>query len=601
MKKTILSLACFLTVLTLLGQSPKRELRATWIASVSRIDWPKSTTSSVQQQELISIFDKLQQANMNTAFLQMRPMCDALYNSQYEPWSQYLTGTRGKDPGYDPLDFAIKEAHKRGLELHAWLNPYRYESTPNSHGANDFIRKNHPEWLLDYSAKGKGIILDPGNPEVRAYIISVIEDIITNYNVDGVIFDDYFYPYGGTHNEDAYSQERYKDPNKNVGDWRRECINELMADTYQMIQEKKPTVKFGVGPFGIWGGTPTVATEYGIDYLDTDSRGGTNAYSSIYCDGVAWMKEKSIDYISPQCYWPSFNTNPWGYTILVPWWAQVAKTMGRHFYSSMRISTMAPSTQSPQGLKRILDEYNITEQEFQAFSMLEQAIVATVATREEECGLEVDLNRSTDQMGAPGHVFFNTTQFFSYGLNTYLKNNKFTQPALTPVMTWKSAQPLPALSNIKLEYNQLSWTTQADETYRFAAYLVPNDVADDPNSYTTSTYLQKTTWNKTIDVSAYQSQLATHTFGITVIDAHGNESNPYKAQRPTGIEQSDFDTFHIYGGTQSIHVTASQETILKIYAVTGQLIQTVQVTEGETTIPITSGMYIVNGKKVAVR
>ena len=157
----------FLTIGIIWGcwaESPKREFRATWLASVSNIDWPKSTqTSEEQKAALIKILDGMQAARMNAVWLQVRPMSDALYNSAYEPWSKFLTGTRGVDPGYDPLAFAIEEAHKRGMELHAWINPYRYESEKNMNGADDSIRKNHPEWLLEYSSS---FILDPGNPEV---------------------------------------------------------------------------------------------------------------------------------------------------------------------------------------------------------------------------------------------------------------------------------------------------------------------------------------------------------------------------------------------------------------------------------------------------
>lgn len=189
----------FLTIGIIWGcwaESPKREFRATWLASVSNIDWPKSTqTLEEQKAALIKIFDGMQAARMNAVWLQVRPMSDALYNSAYEPWSKFLTGTRGVDPGYDPLAFAIEEAHKRGMELHAWINPYRYESEKNMNGADDPIRKNHPEWLLEYSSS---FILDPGNPEVIEYLVKVIKDIVIKYNVDGIVFDDYFYPYEGT-------------------------------------------------------------------------------------------------------------------------------------------------------------------------------------------------------------------------------------------------------------------------------------------------------------------------------------------------------------------------------------------------------------------
>lgn len=595
MKKTFTLLFCLYFIMSgVSAQSPKRELRATWIASVSRIDWPKSTNSNTQKQELIAILDKLEMANMNTAYLQVRPMCDAFYKSKYEPWSQYLTGTRGKDPGYDPLAFAIEEAHKRGIELHAWLNPYRYESGAANHGADDYVRKNHPEWLLKYANL---TILDPSNPEVNQYIINVVEDIISNYNVDGVIFDDYFYPYEGTTNQDAYSQNLYKPVEKNVGDWRRENVNKTMADIYKMIQQTKSTVKFGIGPFGIWGGTPTLAAQYGVDYINTS--GGTSAYDKIYCDALAWMKEKSIDYISPQCYWPSSNTAQWGYSTLVPWWSKVAKKYDRHFYSSMRISTMGTATRNSAEMKLVYAEYNITAEDLDGFSQLERAITSTKAKSTDECGYEVDLNRSTDMLNAPGHVFFNTTQFFSYGLHSYLKNEKFTQPALTPLLTWKTAKPFPLMSDVKLEGNTFSWSVETLTTDRFAIYLVPNAEAENPEAYKTSAYLKKITWNKSLDMSQYMTLMATHKLAVSIVDAHGNESNPVSAT--TGMDENTIDNIKITGGVQSIIVVATQPMGLEIYSVTGQLVKRYTVEEGESIIPITPGIYIANKQKIIVR
>lgn len=574
------------------ADSPKRELRATWLASVSNIDWPKSTETAAQQQaSLIEILDGMQAARMNVVYMQVRPMCDALYQSAYEPWSQFLTGTRGKDPGYDPLAFAIGEAHKRGMELYAWINPYRYESVKNMHGADDPIRKNHPEWLLEYSSS---YILDPGNPEVAAYLVDVLRDIITHYNVDGLIFDDYFYPYEGTTNEDAYSQGLYKPAGKNVGDWRRESVNKLIADIYSMIQETKLTVKFGIGPFGIWGGPQSVATAYGIDYLNTS--GGTSAYSQLYCDGVAWLKEKSIDFISPQCYWPSFNTKPWGYKTLVPWWAGVAEVMERHFYSSMRVSTMPQS--GPQR-KSILQRLHMTENEYNSLSMVERSVAATAAQGTEECGFEVDMNRSTDLLGAPGHVFFNTTQFFSYGLADYLAEEKFTQPALTPLMSWKTPQTLPEITEITLSGNTLSWRADgADETMRYAIYYVPSRVAYNSATYEKSAYLQRVTWETSADVSSCTQ--SGYYFVVTAIDAAGNESEPY-IKTPSGIQAVETDALTIYGVPGAVCISAPEATMVSIHTIAGQLMHEVQVEPGTTEVALPAGFYLVNGQKIIVQ
>jgi uncharacterized lipoprotein YddW (UPF0748 family) len=230
------------------------------LATVFRIDWPGSTISvtgnatqvNSQKQDMIRILDSLASANMNAVFFQVRSRCDAMYKSSYEPWSTDLVQYRGFDPGYDPLAFAIEEAHKRGIELHAWLNPYRFETALNQwSGKPGDYRTTNPEWLLTYSS---GItILDPGRPQVVKRIKDIVGEIVTNYNVDGIMFDDYFYAYGGTSATlDASTQALYKPANMDLGDWRRANVNKMIAEVYDTIQDVKPFVRFGVSPFGIW-------------------------------------------------------------------------------------------------------------------------------------------------------------------------------------------------------------------------------------------------------------------------------------------------------------------------------------------------------------
>ena len=203
-----------------LAQEPKHEFRATWLATVANIDWPRpqtkaidATTRNQQKKELTDIFDKMVAGNMNAVCMQVRSMCDAMYQSSYEPWSVALTGTRGKDPGYDPLAFAIEEAHKRGLELHVWVNPFRVTSE-GTISTDDLIWKNAGQWIIKYNnGSFSGQIIDPGYPEARAYVIKVLMEIVNNYDVDGLEMDDYFYPYGGTTTEDADSKSKYKPNN----------------------------------------------------------------------------------------------------------------------------------------------------------------------------------------------------------------------------------------------------------------------------------------------------------------------------------------------------------------------------------------------------
>lgn len=235
---------------------PKREMRATWLTTVSNIDWPKAGIVGVeaQKKELTRMLDSIQTMNMNTVFFHIRPACDAVYQSSYEPWSSYLNHGRGVNPGYDPLQFCIEECHKRGLSCHGWINPYRYSSKTGADwtGTNDTTLLNykhtHPEWLLWYSGS---IILDPALPEVRQQIKRVVGDILAHYDIDGILMDDYFYPYGGTTTQDSASVRTLKPNDINVDDWRRQNVNKMVREVYDTIQAVKPWVTFGVSPFGI--------------------------------------------------------------------------------------------------------------------------------------------------------------------------------------------------------------------------------------------------------------------------------------------------------------------------------------------------------------
>ena len=300
-KKHYLLLVFLYAFISMEAQPPKREMRATWIATVGGIDWPKTTGATSQKAEMLKMLDSIQTLNLNTVFFQVRSRCDAMYKSSYEPWSSDLKISRGSDPGYDPLSFVIEECHKRGLECHAWLNPYRYNKTGDGWtGANNWpsnYERTHPEWLLWYP---DNVILDPAIPEVRLQITNIVKEITTNYDIDGIIFDDYFYPYGGTANQDAKSQSQYFEawsdahPGKTVHDWRRDNVNRMIADVYHTIQATKPYVAFGVSPFGIWTTNTNVAEEEGIP-LPSGISGG-NMYQEIYCDPVAWLKEGTVDF-----------------------------------------------------------------------------------------------------------------------------------------------------------------------------------------------------------------------------------------------------------------------------------------------------------------
>ena len=304
------------------SEYPKRELRGTWIATVANIDWPLSRSSSTDEKiaELKSMLTRLHDMGINTVFFQIRTECDALYDSSIEPWSYWLTGKQGTPPSpfFDPLEIAITESHKLGMELHAWFNPYRcIKSLNNYEIAENHVSVQHPDWLIafkDYK------MIDPGNPAVTPYITSVVEDVLTRYDVDGIHFDDYFYPYEPKiTNEDAATFSKYSRGYSNIENWRRDNINQLMKQVSELIRTKKPRVKFGVSPFGI------VENKYA-------GTNGSGSYRTIYCDPLNWIGNKLVDYVIPQIYWEIGHPKA-DFAKLLPWWASVTKDC--QFYAGL--------------------------------------------------------------------------------------------------------------------------------------------------------------------------------------------------------------------------------------------------------------------------
>lgn len=304
---------------------PKRQFRAMWIASVTNIDWPSATGLSAQQQqaEFIAWLDLAKQLNLNAVISQVRPTADAFWPSPYEPWSQYLTGTQGQDPGYDPLAFQIAEAHRRDLEYHAWFNPYRVsmQTDPNQLVPTHPARV-HPDWVFPYGGK---LYYNPGIPAVRRFVEDAMLDAVLHYDIDGAHFDDYFYPYpvAGQELPDADTFAAYGDGFTDIGDWRRDNINLLVRQMQQRIHQAKPWVKFGVSPFGIWRNASS-------DPLGSDTN-GTESYNANYADTRRWVKEGWIDYINPQIYW-QIGLAVADYAKLTPWWADVVDHTDVHLY-----------------------------------------------------------------------------------------------------------------------------------------------------------------------------------------------------------------------------------------------------------------------------
>ncbi|WP_051415431.1 glycoside hydrolase family 10 protein [Nocardiopsis sp. CNT312] len=299
----------------------KRAMRGAWLTTVRNIDWPSETGLSAdeQREELDGHLDAAAGLGLNAVFLQVRPTADAVYTSDLEPWARYLTGEQGGDPGYDPLEYAVRGAHERGLELHAWFNPYRigFQDTDVSDLADGHPAVENPDWVVEY---GDEAYFDPGDPEVRAWVTGVILDVVERYDVDGVHFDDYFYPYPkeGEDFDDDATWQAHGDGFDDRDDWRRENVNRLVADVHAGIEETEPWVSFGISPFGIWRND------------DSDPEGsataGLESYGAQHADTLAWIREGTVDYVTPQLYWYR-GLGIADYEVLADWWsAQVAGT-----------------------------------------------------------------------------------------------------------------------------------------------------------------------------------------------------------------------------------------------------------------------------------
>lgn len=516
----IVSLICCLLAATNLStraEDPRQEFRATWLTTHYRIDWPSTvirttgntTQIAAQKRELCAILDTLKAGHLNATMLQVRPTADAFYQSSYEPWSHNLTGTRGMDPGYDPLAYAIEEAHKRGIELHAWVNPFRYEVTTGQYGESD-IRAQHPEWIISYSnGSYNGTILDPGLPEVRQYVTNVIMEMVNNYDIDGMIWDDYFYPYGGTTTEDAASKALYKPEGLSDGDWRRDNVNRTIQMIYDSIQAVKPWVRFGMAPFGIWTTQRSVATSYGITLPSGIT--GLDDYSVQFCDPVAWVQGGYVDYIAPQIYWPTTSTGQC-YNTLCQWWGQ---SVTKHFGDML-----------PDGKKVHFYSANNDYSDWVSAS---------------EMGLEVAANRRYAPYEAPGAIFYNTANYKSKGLVNAMKQQGFTYNCLVPAMNWKPTDVEGPCSDLALDGNILTWDHPTAD--RFSLYVYPKGT--DPEMQTSTRFLRQVVYGKQFEFQNRDS-IQNMTVAVCAYDRYGNEFEPIFINR-ADTEVIDSIRVHVTG------------------------------------------------------
>lgn len=353
LKVLILSLAMVFTTFRLdIFAANNEEMRAAWISTVYNMDWPKTKNNQVQQKkEYTDLLDKLKSVGINTVVVQVRPKADALYQSSINPWSDVLTGTQGKYPGYDPLPFLIDEAHKRGMEFHAWFNPYRITTSStdlNSLDPNHPARLN-PSWVLQYkNGSYNALMYNPGLPEVRKHVVDTVSEVVRKYDVDGVHFDDYFYR-DGMNDDETY--QKYGN-GKSKEDWRRENVNTLLRDVNASIKSIDPSVEFGVSPSGIWKNKSS-------DPTGSDTRGFEHYYKS-YADSRTWIKEDLVDYIVPQIYW-TVGYPAADYSKLVSWWANEVKGSNVDLYIGQGVYRQG-GTDSLNVAAQIKDQVNLNRQ-----------------------------------------------------------------------------------------------------------------------------------------------------------------------------------------------------------------------------------------------
>ncbi len=334
-------LIIILTGLTLVCPAQvRREMRAAWIATVKNIDWPSEPGLSdfESRREIVMLLDSLRALRFNAVVVQVRPTADALYYSLLEPTSRWLTGVEGIMPSYDPLTFIVEEAHRRCLEVHAWLNPFRASMTGDADFAQSHIYHSHPEWFVKYADK---YYFNPTLPQTRSWLCSVVSDIVRRYDIDAIHMDDYFYPYpvGKKPFPDSDGYARYAFQGQSLGDFRRECVTQTIADVRSAIKSIKPYVQFGISPFGIWRNKTS-------DPRGSDTHGLEN-YDALYADILLWCRLGLIDYVTPQLYW-EIGHRLADYGVLSRWWHSNIDTTRVNLYTGLFASQLCnPKATAP--------------------------------------------------------------------------------------------------------------------------------------------------------------------------------------------------------------------------------------------------------------
>jgi uncharacterized lipoprotein YddW (UPF0748 family) len=470
---------------------PKYEFRAVWIASVDNIDWPSKKGLPVDEQkaEFIRILDMHRATGMNAVIVQVRPAADAFYPSTLEPWSEFLNGRQGLPPTpfYDPLQFMIEETHKRGMEFHAWINPYRAVfNVGKSSVSPSHISKIRRDWTVTY---GRYKWLDPGIPEVRQHTARVVRDIVSRYDIDAIHMDDYFYPYkdAGKDFPDARTYARYGN-GMDKADWRRSNVDSIIKLLNETIKAANPRVKFGISPFGIWRNKKQ-------DPLGSNTNGSSN-YDDLYANVLLWLQQGWIDYVAPQLYW-YIGHRLADYTELLDWWSR--NTYGKHLYIGHAYYRAGES-----GWK---DKQEIPNQ----------------------------LQMLRENKEAKGSIYFSSKTFDKnpFGWNDSLKNNFYFQPAIIPSMPWIDAQPpvRPLIDNPKISFDgehlKLAFKNKTKDVRNYVIYYSTTDShfsLQDVNylyAIIPAAVIEQTIINFPASHKGKNRYLK-----VTVIDVNNNESEP---------------------------------------------------------------------------
>ena len=471
---------------------PKREQRGMWITAYLS-DWPSGTITEsntpIMQNACRKMLDTLRVNHINAIYYHVRAMCDAMYNSAYEPWSSYVSSTRGVAPPFDPFGYLVEEAHKRGIEVYAWVNPYRYGHGSNMWGQSelDYVY-THPEWLLTTSYE---TVLNPGIPEVRQRVVDVCKDILVKYDIDGLVFDDYFYNQDNPSfslDADLYNAYKAGGGTMSQGDWRRENVNQMVKDVNDMVKSTKPWVRFGIGPAGVACTSQAVADKYGVEPCPV---GSDWQYNQIYSDPMAWVTRGTIDFLAPQVYWKTTGT----FTGVTTWWGKMAARFNRHIF----ISQWVP------------DEEGWTLAEFvKQGHVMRDAMAAG---------------------GNPGMVYFRYGTWRNKKevidgkvrqLRTWLKDSLYSTIALNPSPAWlKPDQTYLTVSNINFNDGTLSWDSIPN--VRYVIYTIPDGV-EDKDFHCEARYIDGVSYWASYSVPANKRE--GYHYAVTVLDRWENEYAP---------------------------------------------------------------------------